>query len=452
MLKTSGKDLAILIALGLLQTIAIVYIAHYLIELIIVCTNMFYHGRWSVGDGVPDPHKIGWISIFVPVVGGIIVGLMARYGSAGIRGHGIPEAMESILIKESRIPKRLTILKPISSAIAIGSGGPFGAEGPIIATGGALGSLIGQVVPVPESSRKLLLACGAAAGMTAIFGTPMSAVLLAVELLLFEFRAMSFIPVAVCAAFANILRYSLFGMDKPFFEMATFTPPPTYEGYFVFLAFGAVLGIISVFVIKSVYWVEDAFEKLPIPWMFWPAIGGLAVGVIGWYEPRSLGVGYNNITDALMNNMTIELAASLLLFKFLSWAIALGSGTSGGTLAPLMTLGASLGLMTSAALSYFAPEIPIAPQVMALAGMAGLFAGCSRAVLASVLFAFEATRQPLGIVPLLGTCSMAYLFSRAFCEDSIMTLKIVRRGVHVPHEYMPVRPATPPPVVEHSHH
>jgi chloride channel protein, CIC family len=442
LLKKPWQESLALLVVALAQTAVIVGVAQGLIRLIAFCTNLFYRGQFSFADGAPDTHTLGLFSIFVPVIGGLLVGFMARFGSRAIRGHGIPEAMESILIRESRIPKRLTILKPLSSAIAIGSGGPFGAEGPIIATGGAIGSLLGQVLPLKESSRKILLASGAAAGMTAIFGTPLSAILLSIELLLFEFRPGSFIPVALCAALANILRSTLFGMNDAFFPMRAFASPST-ESFFIFLLFGCLLGLISVFVIKSVYWIEDEFEKLPIPWPAWPALAGLVVGILGWFEPRSLGVGYGNITQALQADMPLRLAVSILFFKFVSWAVALGSGTSGGTLAPLMTIGAAIGLIIAAMLSWFGLSPAIDPQVLALAGMAGLFAGCSRAVLASVLFAFEATGNPLGIVPILGTCCMSYLVSRALCVDSIMTLKIVRRGVHVPHEYVPAPFETP---------
>jgi H+/Cl- antiporter ClcA len=442
MTKTTWKETMAVICLALLQTVVIVFVAQGLIRLIWFCTNLFYHGQVAFTESAPDPHAIGYISILVPVIGGLLVGLMARFGSRGIRGHGIPEAMESILIRESRIPKRLTILKPLASAIAIGSGGPFGAEGPIIATGGAFGSLIGQLLPLNESSRKVLLAVGASAGMTAIFGTPLSAVLLSIELLLFEFKPGSFIPVALAAALANVLRESIFGFVDPFFKM---TPihGTTAADFLFFVGFGAALGAISAFVIKSVYWIEDEFEKTPVTWVLWPVLGGLAVGLIGWIEPKSLGVGYDNITQALNADMTWQIALGLLVFKFLSWAIALGSGTSGGTLAPLMTLGAAIGILVSQFLKWAVPSFPVDTQILALAGMAGLFAGCSRAVLTSVLFAFEATRQPVGIAPLLGTCAAAYLTSRLLCVDSIMTLKIARRGVRVPHEYVPAPLETP---------
>lgn len=442
MQKETWKETIAVLAVGMAQTVVIVGVAQGLIRLINYCTNVFYRGQFTFADGAPDTSVLGIFSVFVPMIGGLLVGFMARFGSKAIRGHGIPEAMESILIRESRIPKRLTILKPLSSAIAIGSGGPFGAEGPIIATGGAIGSLLGQLLPLTSNSRKILLASGAAAGMTAIFGTPLSAVLLSIELLLFEFKPGSFIPVALCAALANILRVTVFGLAEPFFVMPAFAAPST-ESFFVFLLFGVVLGLFSVFVIKSVYWIEDKFEELPIPWPTWPALAGLAVGILGYFEPRSLGVGYYNITEALQANMPLKVALSILVFKYFSWAIALGSGTSGGTLAPLMTVGATLGLILSALLQWLGLSPAVDPSVLALAGMAGLFAGCSRAVLASVLFAFEATGKPLGIVPLLGTCCMAYLVSRALCVDSIMTLKIVRRGVRVPDEYVPSPLETP---------
>lgn len=430
------REMVALYLVGLLQTVLVVFIAKGLIEFIALFTNIFYYGRFSAEDVAPSATHLGFLAVGVPVLGGLIVGVLARYGAVGIRGHGIPEAMESILVKESRIPKRITILKPFASAIAIGSGGPFGAEGPIIATGGALGSLIGQVFPFSEMSRKILLASGAAAGMTAIFGTPMSAVLLSIELLLFEFKAGSFIPVAICAAFANVLREQWFGWNSAFFEMGEFLAPTTSH-FLIYIAFGIFLGLISVVVIKSVYWVEDHFEDLHVHWILWPAIGGLVVGLIGLVEPRVLGVGYHNITEALNGSMPLQLAFSLLFFKFIAWAVALGSGTSGGTLAPIMTLGACIGIIVCVGLNFLFPVLAIDSRIFALVGMAGLFAGCSRAVLASVLFAFEATRQSMGLVPLLGTCSMAYIVSKALCADSIMTLKITRRGIHVPQDYVP---------------
>ncbi len=429
------RRLLFICALSMLLGGLAVLVAKSLLLLINLVTNAAYHHQFSFSPASPWAHTLGFWSIFIPVIGGLVVGIMARFGSVAIRGHGIPEAMEKILIDDSRIPRRMTWLKPLSSAVAIGTGGPFGAEGPIIATGGALGSLLGQLFPVSGTERKILLAAGAAAGMTAIFSTPVSAVLLAVELLLFEFRAKSFIPVAMAAATAGTLRPLLLDA-APVFPMPSFEMIRS-EAFIAIIFLGFIMGLLSVLVTKSVYAVEDLFEKLPIHWMWWPAIGGLAVGIIGLIEPRSLGVGYENITAALSGNFTISAAIALCIWKFVSWAIALGSGTSGGTLAPLLTFGGLLGLVVGHILIYLFPNSGIDPHVMALAGMAALFSGCSRAVLTSTVFVFEATLQPLSLIPLLTSCSVAYLISSLLMENSIMTEKIARRGIKVPHEYHP---------------
>lgn len=408
-------------------------IAFFLLLSIRFFTQLFYHQTFSIQEGAPDPSVLGIVSILVPAIGGWIVGVMARFGSAAIRGHGIPEAMEKILMDGSKIPFRLLLLKPISSAIAIGSGGPFGAEGPIIATGGTLGSLFGQAWSFTDFERKVLLACGAAGGMTAIFGTPLAAVLLAVELLLFEFRAQSFIPVALSTVVAAVTR-SFFWTDKPFFEMPAFQAVTPGQLPFYF-GVGIVFGVVAILITKSVYLVEDLFEKLPVHWMWWPAIGGIAVGCIGYVQPLTLGVGYSNIEDGLNASISVPVALALCFWKFLSWNIALSSGTSGGTLAPLMTLGALLGLAFGTVFQSFFPQLGIDVHVVALIGMAAIFAGCSRALFASVVFALETTRQPLGLVPLLGACSLSYLISHWFMKTSIMTEKIERRGVRVPSDY-----------------
>jgi len=359
---------------------------------------------------------------------------MARYGSPAIRGHGIPEAMEQILTNESRIPPRMIVLKPLSAAISIGTGGPFGAEGPIIATGSALGSALGQWLPISTMERRTLLAAGAAGGMAAIFGTPVSAVLLAVELLLFEFRPRSMIPVALASVTAAGLRLALWG-PEPAFSMTPLVPPGI-EAQAFYLVLGALMGVVAVLVTRAVYAVEDAFEHLPMHWMWWPILGAVVVGVIGWIEPRTLGVGYDNISDTISNRLTMSAIASLCLLKFISWSISLGSGTSGGTLAPLFTIGSGLGALGGAAAVALVPQAGVDVRIAALVGMASLFAGASRALLASAVFAFETTLEPLGLLPLLGGCSAAYLVASLLMKNSIMTEKIARRGVRAPAEYV----------------
>ena len=326
--------------------IAAALAAQALVRLIWLITNVSFHGRLSLDPAAPTVERLGWWVILVPVIGGIIVGLMARYGSRAIRGHGIPEAMEQVLLYQSRIPPRMTFLKPLSAAIAIGTGGPFGAEGPIIATGGAMGSLVGQLLHTTAAERKTLLSAGAAAGMAATFGAPVSAVLLAVELLLFEFRPRSLVPVALAAATAAGVRIFFDGAE-PVFAMPDLTHPAG-GALAAYIVIGALVGVAAVGVTRAVYFIEDAFEHVPVHWMWWPAIGAVAVGVVGYFFPRTLGVGYVNISDIISGNLAVKAALVLCAMKFISWSISLGSGTSGGTLAPLFTIGGGIGLALGA--------------------------------------------------------------------------------------------------------
>jgi len=422
-----------LCGLSILIAIAAGFIAQILTRLIGLITNLAFYGRFSTSFVSPAGNHLGAAVIIVPVVGGVIVGIMARYGSKAIRGHGIPEAMEQVLLNESRIPPRITFLKPLSAAIAIGTGGPFGAEGPIIATGGALGSLVGQILHTTAAERKTLLAAGAAAGMAATFGSPVSAALLAIELLLFELRARSLIPVALAAAAATAVRIALVG-TAPAFDAGDFIPANA-ASLACYAVIGALVGVSSVGVTKLVYAIEDGFEKLPVHWMWWPAIGGIAVGVVGLISPHTLGVGYDNIDHILSGKLTITAIGVLCAWKFVSWSISLGSGTSGGTLAPLFTIGGGVGAALGAAVVALAPGIGLDVRVAALVGMASMFAGASRAVLASIVFAFETTRQPIALLPLLAGGVTAHFLSSLLMRNSIMTEKIARRGVRVSSEY-----------------
>ncbi|HLK37197.1 MAG TPA: chloride channel protein [Polyangiaceae bacterium] len=408
-------------------------IARVLTALIGLITNLAFYGRWSLSFVSPADSTRGWLVVLIPALGGLVVGVMARYGSAAIRGHGIPEAMEQVLFNESRIPARVTFLKPLSAAISIGTGGPFGAEGPIIATGGALGSLIGQLLRVSAQERKTLLAAGAAAGMSATFASPVSAVLLAIELLLFEYRVRSLVPVALASATACGARIAFVGAD-PAFSMPT-VRAPSGEALAVYIGMGLLVGVMSTLVTRAVYAVEDAFEKLPIHWMWWPALGGIVVGLVGIWSPHTMGVGYDNIDHILSGDLAGRAVVVFCALKFISWSMSLGTGTSGGTLAPLFTIGGGIGSAIGSLAGWAWPEASVDVRVAALVGMAALFAGASRALLASVVFAFETTRQPMSLLPLLGGCTAAYLVSALLMRHSIMTEKIARRGARVVSEY-----------------
>ena len=412
--------------------------AQLLIRLIGLVTNATFFGRLSTDFSAPrfGTHN-PWLIIAIPVGGAIIVGLMARYGSAAIRGHGIPEVMERVLYGESRIPARVLFLKPISAAIAIGTGGPFGAEGPIIATGGALGSLAGQIFHITADERKTLLAAGAAAGMAATFGSPVSAVLLAVELLLFEYRPRSLIPVALAAAVATGVRAAFSG-TAPIFAIAPLAQP-TGLALVAYTLLGLIIGVCAVGITRFSYGIEDAFEKFGerfhVHWMWWPALGAIVVGVVGVISPRTLGVGYENITDLLSGQIVGRALLALVALKLISWAVYLGSGTSGGTLAPLFTIGAGVGAWIGEQCAVFAPWLGIDAHIAGLVGMAAIFAGASHALLTSVVFAFETTRQPLGLLPLLAGCTASYLVALLLNRHSIMTEKLARRGASLRTDY-----------------
>ncbi|MDR6532432.1 H+/Cl- antiporter ClcA/predicted transcriptional regulator [Caulobacter rhizosphaerae] len=400
--------------------------AWVLIRLITLTTNLVWFGRFDVvSRSLETLSPSAWM-VAAPVLGGLVIGLMARFGSEKIRGHGIPEAIEAILIGGSRMSPKVAVLKPISSAISIGTGGPFGAEGPIIMTGGAIGSLFAQFFHLSAAERKTLLVAGAAAGMTAIFGTPVAAVLLAVELLLFEWRPRSFIPVAVAAVTAAGWRPGLFDAG-PLFPFSA-DPNLPWWGLLLCAGLGALAGLQSGLLTKLLYGLEDAFERLPIHWMWWPALGGLGVGLGGLVEPRALGVGYDVIRDLLTGHLLVQAVVTLLVVKALIWLVALSSGTSGGVLAPLLILGGAMGWLAGQVL-------PGDPGFWALLGMAAMLGGTMRSPLTSVIFAIELTGDWRMLTPLLAACVAAYAVTVLLLKRSILTEKIARRGRHITREY-----------------
>ena len=402
-------------------------VAYALVWLIGAITNLAYYHRLDSTMVSPAGHTLGAWAVLIPAVGGLIVGLMARYGSDRIRGHGIPEAMEAILIGQSRMSAKVAVLKPVSSAIAIGTGGPFGAEGPIIMTGGALGSLFAQAFHLSSAERKTLLVAGAAAGMAAIFATPLAAVLLAVELLLFEWKPRSFIPVAAAAAVAAALRTPLLGAGPIF-------PVPTHGALaWQELALSLVVGLAAGFGSGCLTWLvyacEDGFARVPLNPMWWPVIGGLFVGVGGLLYPRALGVGYDTIGDLLQGHLAAPFVLGLLVTKAVIWAIALGSGTSGGVLAPLLIMGGALGAAE-------AHWIHVGDAgLWGMISMAAMMGGTMRSPLTAVAFMLELTDDIAVLPALLIACAAAHGVTVLLMRRSILTEKVARRGYHVLREY-----------------
>lgn len=403
-------------------------LAWALLRLINFFTNIFYFQTLSFGEAHPADHTMGWWSIGVPVIGGLILGLMARFGSERIRGHGIPEAIEAIMLNGSRMTFRVAVLKPISSAISIGSGGPFGAEGPIIMTGGAVGSLLAQFFHFSNAERKTLMIAGAAAGMSAVFATPVAALALAVELLLFEMKPRSLFPVAVASMTAAIFRIQLLGRG-PIFPVGQFHFSIDWQLALFCSISGVLAGCLAWVITNMVYLAEDSFLKLPVHWMWWPAIGGIAVGIGGFIFPQALGVGYDVIEELLTTDASIQLILGVLLIKSVIWAIPLGAGTSGGVLAPMLMIGAAAGAL----------EGRVFPDrgtgFWALIGMCGILAGTMRVPFTALFFAIELTHDMSLLLPLMMAATIAYGTTVLILPRSVLTEKISRRGYHITREY-----------------
>jgi len=415
-------------ALAMVIGLLCAFVALALLRLIGLFTNLFYFGRWNTSLVSPAGNHLGIFSVLVPIAGALIIGVMARYGSERIRGHGIPEAIESILLNGSRIEPKIALLKPISSAISIGSGGPFGAEGPIIMTGGAVGSMIAQLFHLTSAERKTLLVAGAAGGMSATFAAPVAAVLLAVELLLFEWKPRSLIPVALASAVAAVARRYLLGFG-PLFPVPAH---PLFIGPMGLLGcalVGLLAGGLSALLTVSVYAAEDAFQRLPIHWMWWPAIGGLAIGLGGLIFPQALGVGYDTIGELLQGSVTTHVILGVLLVKWFIWAVSLGSGTSGGVLAPLLMMGGALGGLEA----MFLPNE--GAGFWPLISMGAILGGTMRSPFTSIVFAFELTHDANVFLPLLVGSVIAHAFTVLTLKRSILTEKVARRGYHLSREY-----------------
>jgi chloride channel protein, CIC family len=409
-------------------------VAYILYKLIGLFTNLcFFHEATTTFRSVGGDHLGVWV-ILVPVAGGLIVGLMAKYGSSKIKGHGIPEAMEAVLVNRSRIEPKVALLKPISAAIAIGTGGPFGAEGPIIQTGGALGSLVGQFLHTTAVERKVLLACGAAAGMSATFNTPIAGVILAIELLLFEFKSRSFIPLVIASTLATAVHMQLLGAGPMFTVKAMDFGVPRALPFYLLL--GLICGLAAVAFSKALYWTEDQFEKLPVDELWWPAIGALGLGVIGYFVPRVLGVGYDTIGDILNGQLGLKLLLVVMIAKAVALVVSLGSGTSGGLLAPMFMSSAALGGVFALAANAIFPSANLSTGAFALVAMGAVFGAASRATFSFIIFAFEITRDYNSVLPLMLVSVIAAGIALLLQpRSSIMTEKLERRGLHIHQEY-----------------
>ena len=419
------------VGIGVIGAVA----AWVLYHLINIFTGFaWYQGFTTKSPLYPPPGGLGVWTIVIPVIGGLLVGVMAKYGTDRIRGHGIPEAMEAVLKNKSQVSVKVAIFKPISAAIAVGTGGPFGAEGPIIQTSGAIGSLLGQTMKMSAKERRILLACGGAAGMVGIFNTPIAAVALALELLLFEFRARSLVPVIFASATAAACRTVLLG-SHVMFNLGFLPSIGGPLDLLWFVPLGIIVGVASVLISKAFYVTEEFFDRLRIDLVFKPALGALGLGIVAFFQPRVLGMGYTYITEVLQNHFTNATLIGLGVGKSLALIASLGSGTSGGLLAPMLLIGAALGSGYGRAVNTVVPRAGIAPGICGVVAMSGLFSAAARAPLTSFLFAFELTGDYKAILPLMIGCMVADVVARSLSEESIMTERLVKRGLRVDQGY-----------------
>ena len=428
----SHSRLAALSALGALLGLIGGGAAWLLVHLIGLVTSLALFHQWSwEAPSFTELDRSPLIPL-TAMAGALAVALLARWAPA-IRGHGIPETMEAVLERQSRIAPRVAVAKPISAALAIGTGGPFGAEGPIIVTGGAAGSLLGQLLPVSPSERKILLASGAAAGMAATFGAPMAAVVLAVELLLFEFSTRALLPLVLAASVAGAMHQVLFGAD-PLFSVPT-QDFPGLSTLPVFALLGLTSGLVACVIARGLFLFEAGFRRLPVGELWHPVIGAAGFGLVGLAAPRALGVGYDAIGDVLQARMALTAVAVLAGAKLLAWWIALASGTSGGTLAPILLISAGFGSLFGAAVEHLAPGLGVSATACALVAMAAVFGSATRASFTGIVFVFELTRDYEAVVPLMVATALACVVTTALMSESLMTEKLARRGLRVANHY-----------------
>ncbi len=426
-LNTSGCALLVGLTAGL--------VAQGLLELIYLFTNIFFYGKWSFSVTYPVHHHLGAWVILIPPIGGLLVGIMVHFWEPTLKGHGIPESMEAVLIGKSMVRMRVAILKPLATAFAIGTGGPFGAEGPIIQTGAAFGSIFAQLTKLTPYQRRVLLASGAAAGMAATFVAPLAGILVAIELLLFEFRARSFIPVAISSVMATAVAVHFRGW-APLFPTPAFSLVSMQE-LWLFALMGILMGLIGIAMIRVLFFLEDLFDNLPLkPTAIWsPVIGAFLLGIIGYFYPQVFGTGYDTIRNMLNDRLTAHALLGISAAKFAALVLSLGSGTTGGVFAPSLIVGGGVGAVYAQVWHHFFPHFVSDPALYSLVAMAAVFGGIARAPFTSIIFLFELSRNPNAILPLVACCVVSDGFVRLFSTESIMTGKLIKRGLIVRQDY-----------------
>jgi CIC family chloride channel protein len=376
----------------------------------------------ATAGGRPAP----WI-VFVPALGGLLIGPIVTRAAPETRGHGVPEVMLAVARGRGVIRARVAILKAIASALCIGTGGSAGREGPIVQIGSAVGSAVGGLFRVNPDMVRMFVACGAAGGIAASFNTPIAGVIFALEVILRDFAGRAFATVVISSVTASAVSRSLLGQEA-FFHVPSYGLQSSWE-LLPYAALGVAGGIVARLFVRILYRVEDAFEDLPIPDMLKPALGGLMLGGLAWFLPDVLGTGHGAIERALHGQMAFGLMAVLVLGKIVATSCTLGSGGSGGVFAPSLFIGAMLGGAFGVVVDRLFPGLGVEPGAYALVGMGAVFSGGTWAAISGILILFEMTRDYELILPMMISCVSAVLVAKRLSPDTIYTLKLRRRGI-----------------------
>lgn len=379
----------------------------------------------------------GPLTLAAPIIGGLLVGLVVHRFAPETRGHGVPEVMAAVAKKGGVIRPRVAVVKSIASSITIGSGGSAGREGPIVQIGSALGSMVAQKIRLPKDWLKIMVACGAAGGITATFNTPIAGVIFALELILLEFKTRSFIPLVVSAVSATIISRVMLG-DQPAFALSqtllnTFVLVTPGE-IFLYLLLGLMTGLVGVLFVKTLYGVEGLFDRLRIPPYLKPCVGGILISLLMLATPRVMGVGYESVNMALTGGLALGLMLLLVVLKLMATSFTIGSGGSGGIFSPSLFIGAMLGGSFGILLNTYLPGISGPSGAYAIVGMGAFFASVSRGTFTSIIIIFEMTRNYSLILPIMFACVVSDAVSVVLMKETIYTTKLARRGLVIAHD------------------
>ena len=396
--------------------------------LILFLKEMFFYGRFEILSIAPS---VPWYFLpLIPMAGGLIIGPLSHFFPTEAKGHGVPEVMQSIALKNGIIKPRTILLRTFASAVCIGSGGSAGREGPIVQIGSSIGSALGQLFNMSAERIKILVGCGAAGGIAATFNAPLAGVIFSMEIILGVFSISTFTPIVISSVTATVVSHAFHG-NTPAFIVPSYQIVSYWEIIF-YIILGLLSGLIAQLYIVTLYWSEDYFEKkINIHPVLKPALGGLLIGCLAIFLPQIMGNGYEVMDMALNGQMVWYITFILIFMKIIATSITLGSGGSGGVFAPSLFIGAMLGGTFGSLVHFIFPDITATKGAYALVGMGSVIAAAAHAPITNILILFELTNDYKIILPIMASCIIATSVVRYLSKDSIYTLKLRRRGINI---------------------